>query len=68
MIVQVKPIFKGLGASMAVWWLRLHSFTVEGMGLNPGQGTKILHATWQKERKKEEKRKRKERFGEGLLL
>ena len=53
---------------MAVWWLRLHSFTVEGMGLNPGQGTKILHATWQKERKKEEKRKRKEHFGEGLLL
>ena len=26
--------------------------------MNAGQGTKILHATWQKERKKEEKRKK----------
>ena len=27
-----------------VQWLRLHACTAGGMGLIPGQGTKILHA------------------------
>ena len=26
-------------------WLRFHASTAEGMGLTPGQGTKIPHAT-----------------------
>ena len=31
---------------MAVQWLRLCTSIAEGVGLTPGQGTKILHATW----------------------
>ena len=27
-------------------WLRLGTFTAVGAGLNPGWGTKILHAAW----------------------
>ena len=30
--------------SLAVQWLGLHTFTVESMGLIPGQGTEILQA------------------------
>ena len=33
------------GTSLAVQWLRLRAPTVEGMGLIPGQGTKIPLAT-----------------------
>ena len=32
-----------------VQWLRLHT---GGVGLIPGQGTKILHAVWEKTKKK----------------
>ena len=32
------------GTSLAVQWLRLCASTAGGMGLIPGQGTKILHA------------------------
>ena len=32
---------------MMVQWLILHASNAGSMGLNPGQGTKILHATWQ---------------------
>ena len=31
--------------SLLVQWLRRHTSTSGGMGLIPGQGTKILHAT-----------------------
>ena len=37
------------GLSLLVQWLRLH---VGGKGLIPGQGTKILHAVWQKTKTK----------------
>ena len=32
--------------NMAVQWARLHAPNTEGTGSIPGQGTKILHATW----------------------
>ena len=31
-----------------VQWLRLHASTAGGMDSIPGQGTKILYASWQK--------------------
>ena len=34
-----------LGTSLVVQWLRLPASTAGGMGLIPGQGTKIPHAT-----------------------
>ena len=34
-----------LRVSLLVQWLRHHTSTSGGMGLIPGQGTKILHAT-----------------------
>ena len=38
--------------SLVVQCLRLHIFTAGGTGSNPGQGTKILHATWHSQKKK----------------
>ena len=40
------------GTSLVVQWLRLHTSNAEGMGLIPGQGTKIPHATWCSQKKK----------------
>ena len=40
-------IFKNthtFGTSLAIYWLRLHAFTVRALGSIPGQGTKILQA------------------------
>ena len=38
-----------------VYWLRRHASSAGGMGLIPGQGTKILHvAVWPKKKKKKE--------------
>ena len=34
------------GNSLEVQWLGLHTFTAEGVGSIPGQGTKILQAAW----------------------
>ena len=31
---------------LAIWWLRLRVPRVGGLGLIPGQGTKILRAAW----------------------
>ena len=46
---------------LVVWWLRCPALDSWGMGLIPGQGTKILHATWlappPKKRQKKKKRK-----------
>ena len=42
------------GASLVVQWLRLHTATAGGTGSIPGQGTKILHVTQQKKKKKKE--------------
>ena len=36
--------------SLTVHWLRLHASNEGGMGLIRGQGTKIPHAVWPKER------------------
>ena len=36
---------RGRGNSLAVQWLRLCACTAGGMGLIPGRGTKIPHAT-----------------------
>ena len=33
-----------------VQWLRLHAPNAGGMGLIPGQGTKIPHAAWRSQR------------------
>ena len=42
------------GTSLVVQWLRLPAPNAEGMGLIPGQGTKILHgAGWDQREKKE---------------
>ena len=42
---KLKGIFKDTtGTSLAVQWLRLRASTAGGMGLIPGQGTKIPHA------------------------
>ena len=35
-----------LGIFLVVQWLRLGTFTAVGAGLNPGLGTKVLHAAW----------------------
>ena len=44
------------GTSLAVQWLRLHPSTAGGMGLIPGLGTKIPHATRPGKKKKERER------------
>ena len=42
--------------SLVVEWLRLCPSTAGGMGLVPGRGTKILHATWCSQKKKKKKK------------
>ena len=42
----------GLGTSLVVQWLRLHSLSAEGTGLIPSQGTKIPHAKRHDQKKK----------------
>ena len=39
--------------SLVVQWLRLHASRARGVGLTPGWGTKIPHATWPKNLKNE---------------
>ena len=34
--------------SLVVPWSRLHTSNAEGVGLTPGQRTKILHTAWPK--------------------
>ena len=45
-------IKKGGGTSLVVEWLRLCAANAGGMGLNPGQGTKIPQATWCSQKKR----------------
>ena len=35
-----------LGTFQVIQWLSLHAFNAGGMGLIPGWGNKIPHATW----------------------
>ena len=37
--------------SLAFQWLRLYAPTADSMGSIPSQGTKILHATWCRQKK-----------------
>ena len=41
----------GNGISL-VQWLRLQAFTAGGTGSIPGQGSKIPHATWRRQKNK----------------
>ena len=41
-----------MGDSLVVQWLRPTTFTAEGMGLIPGQGTKIRKPHTQQKKKK----------------
>ena len=43
-----------IGISLVVQWLRLHTSIAGGTGTNPGQGTKIPHASWYGQKKKKE--------------
>ena len=60
---EVKPLGEGLGwacgcvggTSLAAQWLGLRASTAGGAGSIPAQGTKILHVSWQKKKKKKEK-------------
>ena len=40
------------GTSLEVQWWRLHESSAEGIGLIPGQGTKIPHAVWRGQNQK----------------
>ena len=42
------------GTFLVVQWLRLYAPTAEGMGSILGQGTKVLHATWYRQKKQKE--------------
>ena len=39
-------INKMIRDSLVIQWLWTCASTIEGTGLIPGQGTKIIHATW----------------------
>ena len=41
------------GASLVIQWLRLGTSKAGGSGSNPGQGTKIPHASWPKNKTQE---------------
>ena len=46
-----------LETSLVVQWLRLQASTAWGMGLIPGQGSKILHAIWCGQKRKKKRKK-----------
>ena len=48
-----------MGDSLVVQWLRPTTFTAEGMGLIPGQGTKIRKPHTQQKKKKKKMHERK---------
>ena len=45
----------GPGNSLVVQWLELHAFPVQGLGLIPGQGAKILQSLWHSQKKKKKR-------------
>ena len=51
-IMQKKKDFKRSKTSLVAQWLRLSASIVGGMGLIPGQGTRILSAAWPGQKKK----------------
>ena len=48
---QTKLKASGRGTFLAVQWLRLRASNAGGVGSIPGQGTKILLATWHSQKK-----------------
>ena len=54
-------LWKILGTSLVIQWLRLFTSTAGGAGSIPGQGTKILHAVQHGQEIKRKKKKKKER-------
>ena len=50
-VIQMQISYAISGTSLLVQCLRLHASTAGGTGSIPGQGTKILPATWQKKKK-----------------
>ena len=61
---------RGFWTFLAVQWLRLCSSTAEGVGMIPGQGTKVPHAVQhgQKEREKEKKKKKEATISDSVDL
>ena len=51
-IMQKKKDFKRSKTSLVAQWLRLSASIVGGMGLIPGQGTRILSAAWPGQKKR----------------
>ena len=49
------------GTSLAGQWLRIHASTAGGVGSIPGRGTKILHASWCRQKIKERRIIRKKK-------
>ena len=43
---------------LVVWWLRCPALDSRGTGLIPGQGAKILDATWHDQKKDKRKKKK----------
>lgn len=52
--INLDVAFEGFWTFLAVQWLRLCSSTAEGVGMIPGQGTKVPHAV-QPAKKREKK-------------
>ena len=60
--IRMAIIKKITGTSLAGQWLRLHASTAGGVGLIPGCGTKIPHAT------QHGKKKKKKKIGTSLVV
>ena len=56
------------GNSLAVQWLRFRASTAGNTGLNPGQGTKILQATWHGQKHKQNHHQQKHAFQVGTII
>ena len=54
--INIDRKYERKGNSLAVQWLGLRASTAGGMESIPCQGTKILHATWQGQKKKKEEK------------
>ena len=46
MLLRFLFIYRFLGISLAVQWLRIYASSAEAAGLIPDQGTEISHGTW----------------------
>ena len=53
-----------MGTSRVILWLRLHASNAGGVGSTPGGGTKIPHAVWCSQNRKNYIKKKKKKGGE----